>query len=75
MICIDPRTGWFEIVEVLSVDKTSAHISRIFNQTWLNRYSMPNRVSFDDGLDFEKYFNLLGKDFDVKPKPTSIKNP
>ena len=41
MTCVDPSTGWFKIVEVPSVDTTSARISRLFNQAWLNRYPMP----------------------------------
>ena len=41
MTFIDPSTGWFEIAEVPSTDKSSARISRLFNQTWLNRYPRP----------------------------------
>jgi hypothetical protein len=51
MTMVDPATGWFEIVEVPYysiedvkkdeqnyIDKSSARISRLFNQTWLSRY-------------------------------------
>ena len=51
MTFIDPATGWFEIAEVPlykykdrekgdieTVDKTSARISRFFNETWLSHY-------------------------------------
>ena len=31
MTFIDPSTGWFEVSEVPSIDKTSAHISRLFD--------------------------------------------
>ena len=72
---IDPSTGWFKIIKVPSIDKTSARISRLFNQTWLNRYPIPKRVRFDNGSKFKKDFIPLLKDFDVKHKPTSIKNP
>ena len=74
MTFIDPSTGWFEITEVPSIDKSSARISRLFNQTWLNRYPRPQKVRFDNGSEFNKDFIQLLKDFDVKPKPTSIKN-
>ena len=75
MTCIDPSTGWFEIVEVPSIDKRSARISRLFNQTWLNRYPRPKKVRFDNGSEFKKDFILLLKEFGIKPKPTTIKNP
>ena len=48
---VDPAIEWFEIVEVPYyniedakkdkqnyIDKSSARISRLFNQTWLSRY-------------------------------------
>ena len=75
MTFIDPSTGWFEIAEVPSTDKSSARISQLFNQTWLNRYPRPQKVRFDNGSEFKKDFIPLLKDFGVKPKPTSIKNP
>ena len=75
MTFIDPRTGWFEIAEVPSTDQSSARISRLFNQTWLNRYPRPQKVRFDNGFEFKRDFIPLLKNFCVKPKPTSIKNP
>jgi hypothetical protein len=75
MTFIDPSTGWFEIAEVPSTDKSSARISQLFNQTWLNRYHRPQKVRFDNGFEFNIDFIPLLKDFGVKPKPTSIKNP
>ena len=35
--CIDPSTGWFELVEVPSIDKSSARVLQLVNQTWLCR--------------------------------------
>ena len=89
MTMIDPVTGWFEIVEVPSfiandlknkttteeIDKSSARISRLFDQTWLLRYPRPKRVIFDNGSEFKKDFVPLLKDWSVKPKCTTIKNP
>ena len=89
MTMIDPVTGWFEIVEVPnfivqdvnsktfreSIDKTSARISRLFDQTWLSRYPRPKTVIFDNGSEFKKNFVPLLKDWSIKPKCTTIKNP
>ena len=88
MTMIDPVTGWFEIVEIpsyivddvknknqQSIDKSSARISRLFDQTWLSRYPRPSKVIFDNGSEFKKDFVPLLKDWSIKPKCTTIKNP
>ena len=88
MTFLDPATGWFEIVQVPLfniddvkngnrevIDKTSARISQLFNQVWLTRYPRPKEVVFDNGSEFKKDFLPLLKDFAIKPKPTTIKNP
>ena len=73
MTFVDPATGWFEITEI--PDKTSARISQIFNSTWLARYPRPRKVIFDNGNEFKKDFLPLLRDFNIKPTPTTIKNP
>ena len=89
MTMIDPATGWFEVVEVPNfivedvknkrtietIDKSSARISRLFDQTWLSRYPRPRKVIFDNGSEFKKDFVPLLKDWSIKPKATTIKNP
>ena len=75
MTFIDPATGWFEVAEVPSIDKSSARISNLFDDVWLSRYPRPNKVIFDNGSEFKKDFLPLLKDFRIKPTPTSIKNP
>jgi len=89
MTMIDPVTGWFEIVEVPNfiiediknkqfretIDKTSARISRLFDQVWLSRYPRPREVIFDNGSEFKKDFIPLLKDWAIKPICTTIKNP
>ena len=75
MTFIDPATGWFEVAEVPSIDKSSARISNLFDDVWLSRYPRPNKVIFDNGSEFKKDFLPLLKDFSIKPTPTSIKNP
>ena len=75
MTFIDPSTGWFEVAEVPSIDRSSARISNLFNDVWLSRYPRPKKVIFDNGSEFKKDFLPLLKDFEIKPVPTSIKNP
>ena len=75
MTFIDPATGWFEVAEVPSIDKSSARISNLFDDVWLSRYPRPNKVIFDNGSEFKKDFLPLLKDFKIKPTPTTIKNP
>ena len=88
MTMVDPATGWFEIVEVPYynvedvvnnkdnyIDKSSARISQLFNQVWLSRYPRPNEVVFDNGSEFKMHFMRLLKDFDIKPRPTTVENP
>ena len=76
MTFIDLATGCFEIAEVPDIGKTSARISRLFNQVWLSQYPCPQKVLlYDNGSEFKKNFQPLVKDFAVKPMCTSIKNP
>ena len=88
MTMIDPVTGWFEIVKILTfdldevtagndeyIDKSSDRVSQLFNKTWLCRYPRPRKVVFDNGSEFKQYFTTLQKDFNIKPVLTSINNP
>ena len=88
MTIVDPAMGWFEIIEVLYyniedvinnkdnyIDKSSARISQLFNQAWLSRYPQPSKVVFDNGSAFKIHFMRLLKDFDIKPRPTTVENP
>ena len=88
MTFIDPATGWFEMAEVpyydiddikkgnkQAIDKTSARISLLFDKVWLSRYPRPSYVVFDNGSEFKKDFIPLLRDFAIKPKLTTIKNP
>ena len=45
----------------VSIDKSSARISQIFNNVWLSCYPRPSKVIFDNGLDFKKDFVPLLK--------------
>ena len=90
MTMLDPATGWFEIVEVPNyimvdvknkmdhqqlIDKSSARISRLFDQTWLSQYPRPRKVIFDNGSEFKKDFVPLLEDWSIKPTCTTIKTP
>ena len=67
MTIIDPSTGWFEIVEILTfeinevtagndeyIDKSYSRVSQKFNNTWLCRYLRPRQVVFDNGYEFKQ---------------------
>ena len=75
MTFMDPATGWFEITEVPTIDRSSARVSNLFNDVWLARYPRPHKVIFDNGSEFKKDFLPLLKDFVIKPTATSVKNP
>jgi hypothetical protein len=90
MTMLDPVTGWFEIVEVPNyiiidvnnkmdhqplIDKSSAHVSHLFDQTCLVRYPRPKNVIFDNGSEFKKNFVPLLEGWSIKPTYTTIKNP
>jgi hypothetical protein len=86
---IDQATGWFEIVvevptydssdEVKAgnkeyIDKTSARISQVFNNFWLSRYPWPVEVVYNNSSEFKKDFQPLIKNFNIKPKCTTVEN-
>ena len=62
---VDPRTGWLEIVKVLTydlddatgsndeyIDKSSVRFSHLFNNTWIRIYLYPRKVFFDKKSEF-----------------------
>ena len=88
MTIINPAMGWFEIVEVPTfdlyevtggndeyIDKSSARVSQLFNNTWLCRYPRPRKLVFDNGSEFTHDFTLLIKDLNIKIVLTKTKNP
>ena len=72
---IDPKMGWFEIVEVPIIDQYSTRISQIYNEVWLSRYPRPRKVILENGSEINRNFITLLKEFFVKPTCTTIKNP
>ena len=88
MPIIDPDTGWFEIVNIPTfelkevalgndeyIDKSSARVFQLFENTWLRRYPRPRKVVFDNGSKFKWDFTLLLNYFNIKTVLTSVKNP
>ena len=69
------KTKSKRLVDNSFIDKSSARISRLFDQVWLSRYPRPKKVIFDNGSEFKKDFVPLLKEFSIKPKCTTIKNP
>ena len=58
------------------IDKSSARVSQLFNDTWLSRYPQPVAVVYNNGSEeYKKDFQPLIKDFDIKPKCTTVENP
>ena len=88
---INPATGWFEIIELpntsvtyvrkgkeiidVTIDKSSAQISRLFNKQWLSCYPRPLYVIYDNGSEFKLHFKELCDSYQLKHKPTTVKNP
>ena len=88
MTMIDPATGWFKIVKLLTfnldeetsvnyeyIDKSSDGFVQVFNNTWLCRYPHPRKVVFDNGYKFKQDFTPLLKGFNIKTVLMSVKNP
>ena len=88
---IDPTTAWFEIIELplasvnfkqegekvteIIIDKSSTQVSCLFNKKWLSRYPRAKYIVYDNGSKFKLHFAVLCKSYQIKRKPTSVKNP
>ena len=72
---IDPATRWFEIGHIPEDDMNSQRISQMMNQIWLSHYPRPIRCICDNGSEFKKDFKKIIKQFGIKYRPTTVKNP
>ena len=72
---IDPASSWPEIAVLPGGDIDSALMSKLFNIHWLTHYPRPQQVQFDNGSEFKLHFKALCKEYGIKGKPTSYKNP
>jgi hypothetical protein len=71
---IDKATGWPEFVTIQN--KTSYHITLLFDSAWLCRYPRPARVVYDNGNEFAgQEFQELLESYGIKPVVTTIRNP
>ena len=56
-------------------DKTSEHIVKLVNKTWLCRYPQCCHLIYDNGSEFKLHFKYLCESYGIKRKPTMVKNP
>ncbi len=56
-------------------DKTSEHIAKLVNKTWLCRYPQCHHLIFNNGSEFKLHFEYLCESYGIKRKPTMVKNP
>ena len=57
------------------IDKSSARVSHLFNNTFLCRYPRTRKFVFDNGYGFKLDLTPLLKNIDIKTVLTSVKNP
>lgn len=74
LTCIDPVTNLVELVRI--DNKTSAHISNKFEDTWLSRYPWPVKCVHDNGGEFTGWeFQMLLQQCSITDKSTTSRNP
>ena len=71
---VDAATNWCELALIPTANSKSCAIQ--FDTNWLCRYPRPTEVGHDNGNEFmgEEFQELLIS-YDIKSKPTTIKNP
>ncbi len=71
---IDKATGWLEFIA--TKNKTSYHITILFDSEWLCRYPRPARVVYDNGNKFlGQEFQELLQSYGIKGVSTTVRNP
>jgi transposase InsO family protein len=71
---IDKATGWPEFI--VTRNKSSYHISILFDNDWLCCYPHPQHVIHDNGTEFTgSEFQELLSSYGIKAKSTSVHNP
>ena len=74
LTAIDKATGWPEFTAILN--KTSFHVSIMFDRIWLCHYPRPSRVVYDNGTEFVgQEFQKLLQSYGIMAVPTTIRNP
>ena len=71
---IDACTGWVELATITSA--SSRKVSRAVEKNWFHSKPRPAECGHDNGPEFmgQEFQQLLAK-YDVKAKPTTVKNP
>jgi hypothetical protein len=59
----------------MRIDKSSAQISNLMYKTWFSRYPRCRFIIDNNGSKFKLHFRALCDSYDIKRKPTSVKNP
>jgi hypothetical protein len=71
---LDKATGWPEFIA--TKNKSSYHISILFDSDWLCRYPRPQHVIHDNGAEFTgSAFQELLSSYGIRAKSTSVRNP
>ena len=71
---IDTASNLVELVQI--ENKTLENVARRFHNTWLARYSQPERVIHDNGGEFTgQEFQGLLYNLGTKPSRLTVKNP
>ena len=71
---IDPVTNLVELVRL--ENKTSAHVARQFENTWLARYPLPQKCVHDQGGEFTGFpFQRVLQRHGIRARSTTAKNP
>jgi hypothetical protein len=56
-------------------DKTSEHIAKLLNKTWLCRYPRCRHLIYNNGSEFKLHFKYLCEAYGIRHKPKTVKNP
>jgi hypothetical protein len=56
-------------------DKTSEHIAKLVNKTWLCRYPWCRYLIYANESEFKLHFKYMCKSYGLKHKPTMVKKP
>jgi hypothetical protein len=54
--------------------KSSDHIAKLVNKTWLCRYPQCCYLIYNNGIEFKLHFEYLCKSYGIKQGPTLVKN-
>jgi len=72
LTCINSTTQWLEFNPTRN--KTSFHVAKLFDTSWLCCYLEPRRVIFNSGWDVQGFeFQELLTSYGVTPEPIAVK--